>query len=102
VICASDLIGCQVESESGKRLGRVHDLRAREIDGGWELIGLVVGRRGIVVRLIGDSGGDPLVRGEVISWEAVAGLEEGLVIVRAGHPSSAVRSATDSTTRDAR
>jgi sporulation protein YlmC with PRC-barrel domain len=102
VICASDLIGCQVESESGKRLGRVHDLRAREIDGGWELMGLVVGRRGILVRLIGDSGPDPLVRGELIPWEAVARLEDGLVIVRAGHTSSAVRSATDSTTREAR
>lgn len=102
MICASDLIGCRVESESGKRLGRVHDLRARAIDGGWELMGLVVGRRGIVARLIGDSGPDPLVRGDVIPWGAVAQLQDGLVIVRAGQPSSAVRSATDSTTCDAR
>lgn len=102
MICASDLIGCQVQSESGERLGRVHDLRACAIDGGWELMGLVVGRRGIVARLIGDSGPDPLVRGDVIPWGAVAQLQDGLVIVRAGHPSSAVRSATDSTTCDAR
>jgi sporulation protein YlmC with PRC-barrel domain len=84
VICASDLIGCRVETDSGKRLGRVHDLRARAFDGGWELMGLVVGRRGIVARLIGDSGPDPLVRGDVIPWGAVAQLQDGLVIVREG------------------
>jgi sporulation protein YlmC with PRC-barrel domain len=84
VICASDLIGCRVETDSGKRLGRVHDLRARAIDGEWELMGLVVGRRGIVARLIGDSGPDPLVRGDVIPWRAVAQLQDGLVIVREG------------------
>jgi sporulation protein YlmC with PRC-barrel domain len=84
VICASDLIGCRVETDSGERLGRVHDLRARTIDGGWELMGLVVGRRGIVARLIGDSGPDPLVLGDVIPWGAVAQLQDGLVIVRSG------------------
>jgi sporulation protein YlmC with PRC-barrel domain len=81
MIRASDLIGCVLQSESGERLGRVHDLRAEVVDDGWKLVGLVVGRGGMAARLIG-SGPEPLVRGEMIPWQAVTGLEDGLVIVR--------------------
>jgi sporulation protein YlmC with PRC-barrel domain len=82
MIRASDLIGCELRTQEGKRLGRVHDLRARAISGGWELEGLVIGSAGIATRLIGDSGLDPLVRGEVIPWRSVTGIEEGLITVR--------------------
>jgi sporulation protein YlmC with PRC-barrel domain len=82
VIRASDLIGCVVRSDSGERLGRVHDLRAHSVGGMWELEGLVVGRGGMIARLIGDSGPDPLVRGDVIPWRAVTSLEDGLILVR--------------------
>ena len=47
MIRASDLVGCVVRTESGKRIGRVHDLRARAIDGVWQLDGLIVGRSGM-------------------------------------------------------
>ncbi len=83
MIRASDLIGCVLRSESGERLGRVHDLRAEAVDDGWKLVGLVVGRGGMAARLIG-SGPDPLLRGETIPWQAVTSLEDGLVIVRDG------------------
>ena len=46
MIRASDLIGCELRTESGKRLGRVHDLRAQAAGDGWVLVGLVVGRAG--------------------------------------------------------
>jgi sporulation protein YlmC with PRC-barrel domain len=81
VIRASDLIGCVVRTESGRRLGRVHDLRASAIDGGWQLDGLLVGRYGMIARLTG-SGWDPVVRGNVIPWDAITALDDGLVQVR--------------------
>lgn len=84
MIRASDLIGCEVRSESGERLGRVHDLRAHAIGDGWELAALVVGRVGIFSRLIGDDGADPVTRGEVIPWRAVTALRDGLVTVSDG------------------
>jgi sporulation protein YlmC with PRC-barrel domain len=82
VIRASDLIGCAVQSRSGERLGSVHDLRARLSGAGWELEGLLVGRRGMLARLRGSSGAEALVRGEVIPWHAVTSLEDGVITVR--------------------
>jgi sporulation protein YlmC with PRC-barrel domain len=81
VIRASDLIGCVARTQSGKRLGRVHDLRAHAVNDRWQLVGLVVGRGGMVARLVGDAGPDPLVRGDVIPWRAVTALGDGLVTV---------------------
>jgi sporulation protein YlmC with PRC-barrel domain len=81
VIRASDLIGCVARTQSGKRLGRVHDLRAHAVNDRWQLVGLVVGRGGLVARLVGDAGADPLVRGDVIPWQAVVALGDGLVTV---------------------
>jgi sporulation protein YlmC with PRC-barrel domain len=82
MIRASDLIGCELQTQAGKRLGRVHDLRARSISGGWELEGLVIGRAGIATRLIGENGPDPLVKGDVIPWHSVTAIEDGLITVR--------------------
>jgi sporulation protein YlmC with PRC-barrel domain len=80
VIRASDLIGCVVQTESGRRLGRVHDLRARAIEEGWELEGLIVGRSGMIARMTG-SGPDPLVHGDFIPWDAITALDDGLIRV---------------------
>ena len=49
MIRASDLVGCVARTESGEKLGRVHDLRAHSSDDGWVLMGLVIGRRGALV-----------------------------------------------------
>jgi sporulation protein YlmC with PRC-barrel domain len=81
MIRASDLIGCVVQTESGERLGRVHDLRAGAIGGGWQLEGLLVGRYGMIARMTG-SGPDPMVHGNVIPWEAITALDDGLIRVR--------------------
>jgi sporulation protein YlmC with PRC-barrel domain len=83
VIRASDLIGCELRTESGQHLGRVHDLRAERAGDDWRLSALVLGRRGISARLVG-TGPDPLISGEVIAWEAVTRLEVGRIIVRDG------------------
>jgi sporulation protein YlmC with PRC-barrel domain len=81
MIRASDLVGCVVRTESGKRIGRVHDLRARAIDDGWQLDGLIVGRGGMSARMTG-SGSDPLVRGDLIPWSAITTLGDGLITIR--------------------
>ena len=82
MIRASELIGAVARSESGERLGRVHDLRAHAApDGGWILMGLVTGPKGVLARFQG--GGEEAIReGNVIPWEAIVRLEEGVVIVR--------------------
>jgi len=81
VIRASDLIGCVVRTESGRKLGRVHDLRAHAAGGGWLLMGLVVGSGGMRERL-GGGGDKPLCEGDVMAWEAIVRLDDGLVTVR--------------------
>jgi sporulation protein YlmC with PRC-barrel domain len=81
MIRASDLLGCEVLTESGEPLGHVRDLRAERADDHWRLSGLVLGRRGISARLLG-AGPDAIITGEVIGWEAVSRLEVGSIIVR--------------------
>lgn len=83
MIRASDLIGCEVRTESRQRLGRIHDLRAERVDDHWRLAALVLGRAGLAARLVG-TGPEPLVAGDVIRWEAVTRLSDGCVIVRDG------------------
>ena len=82
MIRASDLIGSVVRTESGDRVGRVHDLRAHGNGDGWLLIGLVVGPRGLVARFGGGDDGAPVRAGRVIPWEAVTSLDDGSVTVR--------------------
>jgi sporulation protein YlmC with PRC-barrel domain len=84
MIRASELFGCKVLTESGEKLGRVHDLRAHSAgDGGWLLMGLVVGTGGLLARF-GGSEEEPVRAGNVIPWEAVTRLDdgEGVIIVR--------------------
>jgi sporulation protein YlmC with PRC-barrel domain len=80
VIRASDLIGCVVQTESGERLGRVHDLRAHRGEDGWLLVGVVIGRGGLRERF-GAGGDEPLGSGDVVAWEAITRLEEGRITV---------------------
>lgn len=83
MIRASDLIGCRVCTESGAKLGRVHDLRAHEDGDEWLLVGLVIGRGGLSARFAGGDG-KPFRDGKVVPWERIARLEDGLVVVRGG------------------
>jgi sporulation protein YlmC with PRC-barrel domain len=81
MIRASDLVGCIVQDESGRRLGRVHDLRAEADERGWCLVALVTGRLGLLTRLVG-TGESPLIGGDLVPWERVVGLDDGLITVR--------------------
>jgi sporulation protein YlmC with PRC-barrel domain len=81
VIRASDLIGCRVRTESGRKLGKVHDLHGRgDGGGGWLLEGLIVGRGGLRARLVGGDG-PAVYEGDVLPWASIVRLEEGLVTV---------------------
>jgi sporulation protein YlmC with PRC-barrel domain len=83
MIRASELIGAVVRSESGERIGRVHDLRAVSApDGGWLLMGLVTGPRGLLARFEGAEGEEAIRAGNVVPWEAIVRLEDGIVVVR--------------------
>jgi sporulation protein YlmC with PRC-barrel domain len=82
MIRASDLIGCRVWTESGQKVGRVHDLRAQSADHGWLLIGLVVGRAGILERLRGGPSDGPTRPGAVIPWQAITALHDGRITIR--------------------
>jgi hypothetical protein len=91
MILASDLIGCVVRTESGSKLGRVHDLRAHRDGDEWLLVGLVVGRGGMVARLgqgegegegEGGGGGGSVRTGRVIDWPSIVGLDDGSITVR--------------------
>lgn len=86
MIRASDLIGCVVHTESGKKIGRVHDLRAKTTDSDCLLTGLVIGRGGMLARLTGGGAtAGPTHGGDVIPWQAITHLEDGHITVRDQH-----------------
>ena len=83
MIRASDLLGCVVHTESGKKIGRVHDLRAKTTESDCLLIGLVVGRGGMLARLVGggaDAG--PTRDGDIVPWHAITHLKDGQITIR--------------------
>ena len=73
------LIGARVHDTSGRKLGRVHELRGhREDDGTVVVDQLLLGPRSFWVRLRGPSGARP----RAIPWEAVAEVEPERIVVR--------------------
>ncbi|HUZ68638.1 MAG TPA: PRC-barrel domain-containing protein [Candidatus Saccharimonadales bacterium] len=83
MIRASDLLGCVVRTESGKKVGRVHDLRANTTGGDCRLTGLMVGRGGMLARLAGGGAGAGPTRGDdVVPWEAITHMEDGQITIR--------------------
>jgi sporulation protein YlmC with PRC-barrel domain len=81
----SELLHRKVVSESGERLGRVHDVRGELVGGRLQVTGLVAGELGILERFgIGTYGtggpGEAKVHGHpVIAWERV--VRVGAVVV---------------------
>ena len=83
----SRLLGAHVTSENGWSLGRVFDVRVVDGGDGPVVVGLVVGRRGLAERLVGQRTSEP---GEVthaaplIDWRDVVRLQGQTVVVRDG------------------
>jgi sporulation protein YlmC with PRC-barrel domain len=78
----SSLLGRQVITESGQQLGRCHDLRGELTDSRLRIIGLCVGRSGMLERL-GIRGHH---RHATLAWEAVVRIEGKRIVVRDDAP----------------
>jgi sporulation protein YlmC with PRC-barrel domain len=80
----SDLLGTKVATESGRPLGRVHDLRAEPTTRTLKITGLVVGRAGVFERLgIGAPESGVRIRTrDVVPWSAVLRADSTRIVVR--------------------
>jgi sporulation protein YlmC with PRC-barrel domain len=80
----TDFLNVEVITESGDKLGRVHDLRAERSQRTLNVTGLVVGKLGLLERLgVGapESGARIRTR-DVIPWSAVVRADRRRVVVR--------------------
>jgi sporulation protein YlmC with PRC-barrel domain len=80
----SELIGLPVETDTGKALGHVHDVRAEQTQNTLRLTSLVVGGIGLLERLgiaAPGSGRRPR-RADAIPWTAVVRADARGVVVR--------------------
>jgi sporulation protein YlmC with PRC-barrel domain len=82
----SELLGQEVRTESGKRLGRVHDVRGDLGPRSLRITGLVVGGLGLLERLgIGSPGSRQRIRVEdVVPWSAVVRADRRGIVVKDG------------------
>jgi sporulation protein YlmC with PRC-barrel domain len=78
----SSFLGRMVETESGRRLGRCHDLRAALGKGNPTVEALVVGRRGRLEHF--GIGRPPAHRPDAVPWKAVVRIEGDRIVVRDG------------------
>jgi sporulation protein YlmC with PRC-barrel domain len=82
----SEFLNREVVSESGQRLGRIHDVRGELVGGRLQVIGLVVGKLGILERYgVGTHGsGGPSeekVHGHpIIPWDRVIRVGSEVVV----------------------
>jgi sporulation protein YlmC with PRC-barrel domain len=82
----SELLGAPITTESGERLGRVHDVRAELRPRSVRVSGLVAGRAGLLERLgIGAPQSALRIRTrDTIPWSAVVRADRRGVVVRDG------------------
>jgi sporulation protein YlmC with PRC-barrel domain len=80
----SNLQGVPVRTESGRDLGRLHDLRAELRPRSAKIIGIVVGRAGLLERLgIGaPTSADRIRTRTMIAWRDVVRADRRGVVVR--------------------
>lgn len=82
----SELLKREVVSESGRRLGRVHDVRGELVEGHLRVTGLVAGKLGILERYgVGTHGsggpGQAKVHGHpIIPWDRVVRVGSTVVV----------------------
>ena len=76
------MVGRVVETESGRRLGRCHDMRAVLVSGLPRVESLVVGRKGRLEHL---GIGTPRAHTpDAVPWETVVRIEGDRIVVRDG------------------
>jgi sporulation protein YlmC with PRC-barrel domain len=86
VLKLSKLLELRVEDEDGRSLGHVHDVRVRRTAdmSTYRVEGLIVGRRGLLVRLGWRHARDPapLSPHDVLPWDHVVAIEPERLVVR--------------------
>ena len=82
----STLLGLEVETESGDRVGRVYDVRAELGPRSLRVTGLVVGRVGLLERLgIGAVAASERIRSHgLVAWRDVVRADRRGVVIRDG------------------
>jgi sporulation protein YlmC with PRC-barrel domain len=82
----SEILGLPVRTESGRSLGRVHDVRAELTSSAPRVVGLCVGRAAVLERLgIGAPHGAERIRThDVVDWRDVVRLDRRGIVVRDG------------------
>ena len=91
----SDLLGAELMDQHGRTVGKVHDVRLQRAnaptDAGYQVAGLIVGRRAMGVRFGFDRGGASgpwLLKllfgraghdGRYVAWDRVAAIESGRI-----------------------
>ncbi len=85
----SELLGRRVVTESGRRLGHLHDVRAVRRGDRLLVTGVVVGRHGVLEHFgLGVGRGRKGIKvrqtANVVPWEAVVRLSAGELVVRDG------------------
>lgn len=80
----SDVLGLSVHTESGERLGRVHDVRAELTSRSLRVTGLVVGGFGVLERLgLGAPSSALRIRSnDVLEWSRVVRVDRRGVVVK--------------------
>ena len=80
----SDVLGLSVHTESGERLGRVHDVRAELTSRSLRVNGLVVGGFGVLERLgLGAPSSALRIRSDdVLEWSRVVRVDRRGVVVK--------------------
>jgi hypothetical protein len=81
---ATDVMGCRLQTESGELRGHVFDIRLRRDGERWRVVGLVIGRRGLLERLgFTDAKRiEPVAHHDLYDWDAVVAVADGVVVVR--------------------
>jgi sporulation protein YlmC with PRC-barrel domain len=78
----SDLLSKKVVTEDGRGLGRVWDVRVEcEREGSYRVTGLVLGRRGLLLRIARRSTEDPH-RDALLPWEQLVAVEDERIVAR--------------------
>ncbi|MDX6485113.1 MAG: PRC-barrel domain [Gaiellaceae bacterium] len=92
----SELLHREVVTESGRKLGHVHDVRAERKSDRLRVTAVLVGRRALLEHFglgigHGTQGAKMRTAADVVPWEAVVRVADGKVVVRDGTETSSGR-----------